>query len=1191
LPAGDTVSDPDPLEPLPPTTQQPRHLVTAVIVAHDGARLLPGLVRGLRSQTYPIQRAVGVDTGSSDRSGAVLSELIGPDSVFGMDRTTGYPAAIAAALANPAASRGGLGGVEWIWLLHDDCEPAPDTLERLLRAAVKDRKIAVVGPKVLDLPGPDGADKRVLREAGVSIDRAGRRITGIEPGEIDQGQHDGTRGVLAVGSAGMLVRRDVWERVGGFDSNLTLFRDDVDFCWRVHAAGYRVQVVTDALLYHRELGFRRVRNEAALLGGRAERRGSGRRVSVAHPRRLDRRNALYVLAANLPLLAMLRTVAGFVAGSLLRAAWFVVSKQTGRAGDQMAALAGVLAHPVMLWKARSRRRRTRRAGYAAVRGFMPASRTLSKIAESVAGMVSKGPPVQSGGHHATEDLDEEQFTDEQSLLRKVIALSSVRLLAALLLVTGISERRLIGTGIIGGGALVPTWGGTSGLWQIYLDGFHATGIGSSAIAPPYLAVVAALGWVTAGKSAFAVDLLLLGCVPLAGMTAYLASRRVVRSSTARTLGAAAYALLPVGLGAVAAGRLGTAVVLVLLPLIGMAAGRMLTNAAQPRIAGRAAWATGLLAGVAAAFVPMLWILTALLAGGVAGWAYLARRQGWRAGVTLAPLNAVIIALTPVLVLFPWSLSLILHPGGFLLEAGIARPGLSSAGMKASSLLLLHPGGPGLPPAWMSAGLCLAVLGLLVPSRRRVVSYAGWLVAITGLIAAVVVSGASITSEGLVVPAWPGPELAVASAGLVLASLPLIEWLVQQARSAPKRVRRVASIGALAVLASTPVLVAGYWLVSGIRGPVTGARSGVLPAFVSVAAAGPQQPRTLVLRASGGSVTYTVLRASDPSLGEPELAAPGSAVKALDGTVAALVSPGGEGAGDPSAMLAGYGIKWVMLPGPVNPALAQQLDGASGLTRVSTSPAYDMWQVAGTVASARVVEPGGAIVPLASSGASVQNVAAPASGGTLLLAEPAGGWTATLNGRALTPSVYGGWEQAFTLPAGGGKLSVYYDQTWRELGVIAQALALLAVTVLALPGKRTEVATAIRPSSRLAAANSAVVTDASATDASVPDASVPDASVPDASVPAEAAVEESAQPADTSAWATVAAHETPGLSSLGEPDPFASYNPGTGPLPVNTGPLPVNTGPLPAASEPSSPRRLGRGRRVARHSRRGRGRDS
>ena len=108
---------------------------------------------------------------------------------------TGYGEAVARALQHPAARTAVPGSApsachpaaEWIWLLHDDCEPAPDALEQLLRAASRSSSLAVLGPKPRD-----ATDRRVLREAGVTVDRAGRRVTGIEPGEIDQGQHDDT---------------------------------------------------------------------------------------------------------------------------------------------------------------------------------------------------------------------------------------------------------------------------------------------------------------------------------------------------------------------------------------------------------------------------------------------------------------------------------------------------------------------------------------------------------------------------------------------------------------------------------------------------------------------------------------------------------------------------------------------------------------------------------------------------------------------------------------------------------------------------------------------------------------------------------------------------------------------------------------------------------------------------------------
>ena len=464
------------LDPLSTTAPQTRHTVTALIVAHDGAQLLPSLVQALKAQTYQVEQAVGVDTGSRDRSGAVLAELIGQDAVFGMHRESGYGEAVAVALRHATRRRSGttdpgVNRVEWIWLLHDDCEPAPDALEKLLRAASRDRSVVVLGPKVLD-----GQDRRTIREVGVSIDRAGRRVTGIDPGEIDQGQHDHKRAVLAVGSAGMLVRRDVWERLGGFDPALPFFRDDVDFCWRVQGAGLRVQVVTDAILYHRDLASRRRRP-----------------TDAGNARRLDRRNALYVLAVNLPLLTMLRVVGGAVVGSLIRAAYFLLTKQLDLSAAYAFSVLGLFAHPIRLIRGRRSRAAGIAEGYYAVRVFIPPARTLFKLAEKIAGLVSNGPPQASyGRHQATveESEEDEQFVDQQSVLRRIIGHPGVQLFVALLVIALVAERRLLAATPLGGGALVPAWGGAATLWQEYLAGFHAVSVGSTASAPPYLAVVA-----------------------------------------------------------------------------------------------------------------------------------------------------------------------------------------------------------------------------------------------------------------------------------------------------------------------------------------------------------------------------------------------------------------------------------------------------------------------------------------------------------------------------------------------------------------------------------------------------------------------------------------------------------------------------------------------------------------------------
>jgi GT2 family glycosyltransferase len=1028
---------------LSPNETYPQHVVTAVIVAHDGAVWLPHVIDSLLEQTRPVQRVVAVDTGSRDRSGAILAGKLGQAVVFGMDRGTGYGAAVTRALQHKAANVNVPGATalqqneraEWIWLLHDDCEPAPDALEQLLRGVAETRAAAVLGPKV-----KDWADRDVILEAGVTIDTVGRRITGIEPREIDQGQHDGDRDATAVGSAGMLIRRDVWEQVGGFDTSMAMFMEDVDFCWRVHSAGCRVRVITDAVVYHAQASTR-----------------NRRQISVGRrPRMLDRRNSLLTLLGNLPAGPMLASLAGNVAVSVLRTLFFLVAKRPTAALDEIGAVASVLGHPVRLAKARGRRSRGRRPAYGRLRADLPRGRSLRRIAEFAAAASSRSAQVDTAGsHHATDDpLDDDSLLTDTGLAQRILSSPSVLLVIALTIIAVVAERSLIGSGPLGGGGLVPAWGGASGLWQDYLQGFHPSGLGSSTSVPPYLAIVAVVATLLGGKPWLAVDVILLGCVPLAGISAFLATRRITRLATVRVWGAATYALLPVATGAVAAGRIGTAAVFVLLPLAGLLAGRMFSQ--PPRRARRAAWATGLVVTLGAAFVPLVWGM-ALIGAAVAALAFGKVRPR-----TMG--NLGIVVLVPPVLLMPWTLQVAAHPSSFLLEAGLQPPGLASAHLPARSLLLLSPGGPGLPPFWVTAGLALAALAALLASRQRVLVMAGWGVAVLGLLAAIAISHASVrpaTGESAIV-GWPGPALAIAAIGLLLAAVAAGDGLYRLAASRGSGLRGLASprrAGAalLAIAAcSAPVLAAVFWVTTGVKGPVAPTKGRTVPEIVSVSASNGLQLRTLVLRSSGGQVAYSLLRGPSPSMADPDLVVPPAAEQALNAAVATLVAPGGGQAAAQSNALAQLDIGFVLMRAPVNQSLATLLDGVAGLRSVSTTAAFDLWRLDTLPARVQVVEPGGKVVPVPSGQVSVSGAAAPVTGGTLELAEPVGGWSASLGGRALTaiPSPAGSWAQAFRLPPGGGTLDLSHSGFAHGIVVALEALAVAVVAVLALPGVRT-----------------------------------------------------------------------------------------------------------------------------------------
>ena len=179
---------------------------------------------------------------------------------------------------------------------------------------------------------------------------------------------------------------------------------------------------------------------------------------------------------------------------------------------------------------------------------------------------------------------------------------------------------------------------------------------------------------------------------------------------------------------------------------------------------------------------------------------------------------------------------------------------------------------------------------------------------------------------------------------------------------------------------------------------------------------------------------------------------------MENVVASLPAAGSGDTGDTGRALSQFGIGYVLLADPADQALVGQLNTAAGLQPLTRSSSYDLWQVSGTVARARVVTPSGTAVPVPSGSVGVNATLAPGTSGTVVLAEAAGGWSATLDGKPLTrlAAPVDGWEQGFNLPAGGGHLVITRNEEARNLSLGAEAAALLVVFVLALPGSRSQV---------------------------------------------------------------------------------------------------------------------------------------
>jgi GT2 family glycosyltransferase len=1019
-------------EPEPPRDLS-RHHVTTVVVSHDGARWLARTLTWLAQQTRSTDAALGVDTGSVDSSPALLREAFGDAAVRELPPDSGFAAAVddaVAQLPQPDAD-----ATAWLWLLHDDSAPEPEALERLLIAADLSPSLAVVGPKVL---GWD--DRRRLLEVGVSITGSGHRETGLERQEMDQGQHDGQRDVLAVGSAGALVRRDVWEQLGGFDRRLRMFDEDVDFGWRANLAGHRVAVTTDAVVRHVEASARGRRSLPA---------------DAARPHLVERRSALYVLLVNRPAVWLPWVWLRLVLGSLGRGLGLLVAKAPQDALDELRAM-DVLVQFGGIRHGRAARAATRTQSFDSVKPLLPPpGRQVRQTAEAFGGTVSTllaatapatGRPedqvvVESGPLDDTGDSYEpDPLGRWLAVLRRPVVLLTVGLLGLALL----AWRSLYAGGALLGGALLPAPAGASDLWSTYVAAWHPLSIGSDTPAPPYLAVLAGLATTLFGKAGWAVSWLLALSVPLAGVLGYVALTPIGLSRRLRVWAAAAYALAPALLAGVAQGRLGVAALAVTLPLIGLATWRVLGSGERPGT-WRATAALVLLLAVVEAFTPVVWLMVAVLVG-IAAFT-------WVTDVT-GRLRLAAVALGPAALLLPWSGYVLTHPVTLLLEAGASVPAPVA---RPWSVLFLSPGGLGSAPLLFGLGILVAgLVAVLRYPRFRVIQgalvVAGVSFAFSLLLATITVTP---PTSAVPVPTYPGPPLLICSAALIVAA-------VVAARSARTRLTR-RSLGwqqpatvAVALLAvSSPVLLGTWWLWRGADGPLHRGDASVLPAFVAASAREPDRVRTLVLQPSGGRLAYSVLRADDPQLGDVELQPPASALTRLD----ALVSQVASGSGVvPATDLGQYAIRYVLLPAPVDPDLEQTLDSVPGLTRVANPGGSSLWQVSGTIARLRLVDSDARAVSILPANVVTAMPLVPATaGGAMVLADRAtGGWRAVdPQGQVLAGSVVDGWAQQFAAPSASGQVSLTYRDPLR-LGLLWLELVLVAVTVvLALPGRRRD----------------------------------------------------------------------------------------------------------------------------------------
>jgi hypothetical protein len=215
-------------------------MVSVIILNYNGKNFLNECLKSVLDSSYTNFEIILVDNFSTDDSIKLVKERFGHVSVLMIVKNSSN---LGFAAGNNAGTRCCKG--KYILFLNNDTVVESNWLTELVKVMESDAKIGAAQSKLLSL-----VDRRTFDSAGDFVDYYGDSLSRGSWGEKDNGQYDRVEEVFSARGAALIVRSDIFFKIGEFDSDFFLCYEDIDLCWRIRLNGFKIVFVPKSRVYH-----------------------------------------------------------------------------------------------------------------------------------------------------------------------------------------------------------------------------------------------------------------------------------------------------------------------------------------------------------------------------------------------------------------------------------------------------------------------------------------------------------------------------------------------------------------------------------------------------------------------------------------------------------------------------------------------------------------------------------------------------------------------------------------------------------------------------------------------------------------------------------------------------------------------------------------------------------------------------